>query len=214
MNKEIALFDFDGTITSKDTMLVFLRHLAGANRYHTSMLALSPVFAALTLGLISNQRAKEILLTRFIGGMEERSLVEACKEFTANILPGIIRPKAMECIREHQQRGTEVVVVSAAPHYWVSGWCLEHDIALLATHLPPQQREAIMDRALEQAAAAEAWGLLGNPQEQDKAEKRYQNGLQRLMKQTERQGPAQQIIRRPPQPGDYLASIPRVTPSS
>jgi phosphatidylglycerophosphatase C len=135
MNKEIALFDFDGTITSKDTMLVFLRHLAGANRYHTSMLALSPVFAALTLGLMSNQRAKEILLTRFIGGMEERSLVEACKEFTANILPGIIRPKAMACIREHQQRGTEVVVVSAAPHYWVSGWCLEHDIALLATHL-------------------------------------------------------------------------------
>jgi phosphatidylglycerophosphatase C len=135
MNNEIALFDFDGTITSKDTMLVFLRHLAGANRYRTSMLALSPVFAALTLGLVSNQRAKEILLTRFIGGMEERSLVEACKEFTVNVLPGIIRPKAMACIREHQQRGTEVVVVSAAPHYWVSGWCLEHGIALLATHL-------------------------------------------------------------------------------
>ncbi len=32
--------------------------------------------------------------------------------------------------------------------------------ALLATHLPPQQRDALMERALEQAAAAEAWGLV------------------------------------------------------
>jgi hypothetical protein len=32
--------------------------------------------------------------------------------------------------------------------------------ALLATHLPRQQRDAFMERALEQAAAAEAWGLV------------------------------------------------------
>jgi len=135
MNKEIAFFDFDGTITSRDTMLVFLRHFAGDQRFHSSMLALTPVFAALKLGLISNHRAKEILLTRFIGGLEERSLIEACKGFTANVLPGIIRPAAMACIREHRHRGTEIVVVSAAPHYWVSGWCVSHGISLLATRL-------------------------------------------------------------------------------
>lgn len=75
--------------------------------------------------------------------------------------------------------------------------------------LPPELCDVLLD-----ALAAEAWGLLGNPQEQEKAEKRYQNGLERLMKQTERQGPAQQIIRRPQQPGNYLAAIPRVTPST
>ena len=42
--------------------------------------------------------------------------------------------------------------------------------ALLATHLPPQQREAIMDRALEQAAAAEAWGLVAALLDQQLAE--------------------------------------------
>lgn len=135
MNREIAFFDFDGTITSKDTMLVFLRYFAGSFRYHSSMLALSPVFAALKLGLITNHRAKEIMLTRFIGGLEEGSLAKACKGFTSHVLPGIIRPAAMACILEHQQRGAEVVVVSAAPHYWVSGWCQEHGISLLATRL-------------------------------------------------------------------------------
>jgi hypothetical protein len=42
--------------------------------------------------------------------------------------------------------------------------------ALLATHLPPQQREAIMERALEQAAAAEAWGLVAALLDQQLAE--------------------------------------------
>ena len=32
--------------------------------------------------------------------------------------------------------------------------------AVLATHLPRQQRDELMERALEQAAAAEAWGLV------------------------------------------------------
>jgi hypothetical protein len=41
---------------------------------------------------------------------------------------------------------------------------------LLATHLPPQQRDAIMERALEQAAAAEAWGLVAALLDQQLAE--------------------------------------------
>ncbi|QVL53615.1 MAG: hypothetical protein KFB97_04400 [Cyanobium sp. M30B3] len=42
--------------------------------------------------------------------------------------------------------------------------------ALLATHLPPQEREAIMERALEQAAAAEDWGLVAALLDQQLAE--------------------------------------------
>lgn len=135
MNKEIAFFDFDGTITSKDTMLVFLRHLSGNARYNLNMLMLSPWFACLKTGLITNHRAKEILLRRFIGGTTEASLIRACDDFTVNVLPGIIRPKALACIREHQLRDTEVVVVSAAPEYWVRNWCEQEGLALLATRL-------------------------------------------------------------------------------
>ena len=34
MDRSIAFFDFDGTITTDDTMLVFLRYLKGNNRYY------------------------------------------------------------------------------------------------------------------------------------------------------------------------------------
>jgi hypothetical protein len=42
--------------------------------------------------------------------------------------------------------------------------------ALLATHLLPQERDAITERALEQAAAAEAWGLVAALLDQQLAE--------------------------------------------
>lgn len=135
MDRSIAFFDFDGTITTDDTMLVFLRYLKGSRVYYSYLLTLTPVLIALKLGLCSNHRAKEILLTRFIGGMKEQDLVQACRQFSENILPGIIRPAALTRIREHQQEGTEVVVVSAAPTYWVSQWCAKHNIQLLATNL-------------------------------------------------------------------------------
>lgn len=135
MEKRIALFDFDGTVTSHDTMLVFLRYLRGGPSYMLQMLLLVPVFAALKLGLLSNHRAKEIMLTRFIGGMEEPDLKRACEGFTQTVLPRIIRPAALARIREHQQQKAEVVVVSAAPAYWVQAWCANHGIRLIATRL-------------------------------------------------------------------------------
>jgi phosphatidylglycerophosphatase C len=135
MNKEIAFFDFDGTITSKDTMLVFLRFLAGDIRYTFNMLLLTPVFVGLKSGLLSNQRAKEIMLKLFLGGTKESDLDAACLQFSRDVLPDIIRAKAIDCIRDHQHRGAEVVVVSAAPEYWVRSWCAQQGISLLATRL-------------------------------------------------------------------------------
>ena len=135
MTQGIAFFDFDGTITTDDTMFAFLRYLKGNWVYYPYLLTLTPVFIALKLGILSNHRAKEIMLSRFIGGMTEQDLTNTCKRFSRDVLPGIIRPAALTRIREHQQQGTSVVVVSAAPTYWVSEWCSLHNIQLIATNL-------------------------------------------------------------------------------
>jgi hypothetical protein len=61
---------------------------------------------------------------------------------------------------------------------------------LLATHLPPQQRDAIMERALEQAAAAEAWGLVAALLDQQLAEgvgdEASRHALERRLRLSER----------------------------
>ena len=135
MNKEIAFFDFDGTITSRDTMLVFLHFHAGPIRYALNMLLLTPVFAALKCGLLSNQTAKEIMLKLFLGGVKESELAQSCQTFSETKLPLIIREQAYRCIQNHQENGVDVVVVSAAPEYWVRNWCNQNGISLLATRL-------------------------------------------------------------------------------
>lgn len=135
MKKNIAFFDFDGTVTTKDTMLVFLRSLAGDYRFGLKMLLFSPVFMQLKLGLISNHGAKELMLKRFIGGMTEAEFKHYCYKFAKEILPSLIRDQAMKAIRAHQNDGADVVIVSASPEYWIKDWCIANGMFLIATRL-------------------------------------------------------------------------------
>lgn len=135
MKKNIAFFDFDGTVTKKDTMLVFLRSLAGDYQFGLKMLLLGPVFLQLKLGLTSNHRAKELMLRRFIGGMTEVEFTRCCQKFAEKILPSMIRDQALEAIHAHQLDGAEVVIVSASPEYWIKDWCFANGLVLIATRL-------------------------------------------------------------------------------
>jgi hypothetical protein len=69
---------------------------------------------------------------------------------------------------ESHRQAAEVLLASREPGAaTASRW---GRAALLASHLPPQQRDAIIERALEQAAAAEAWGLVAALLDQQLAE--------------------------------------------
>lgn len=135
MARSIAFFDFDGTITRKDTMLEFIRFSKGDTAYYAGMLLLSPWLVAMKAGIISNTAAKEKMLSHFFKGMALGDFNRYCSAFTDKALPLLLRPDAMEKIRAHQNNGDEVVVVSASAENWVEGWCKAHDIACLATQL-------------------------------------------------------------------------------
>lgn len=69
---------------------------------------------------------------------------------------------------EAHRQAAEVLLASREPgSATASRW---GRAALLATHLPPQQRDALLEQALEQAAAAEAWGLVAALLDQQLAE--------------------------------------------
>jgi len=135
MKKDIAFFDFDGTITTKDTMLEFLQFLVGKRKYFYYMLILTPVFVALKVKFISNHLAKEILLWIFIGGRKEEEIQNSGITFCKNILPTLIRSQALDALKMYQSKQVEVVVVSASAEYWVKHWCDEHGLILIATRL-------------------------------------------------------------------------------
>ena len=53
MKKAIAFFDFDGTITTKDTLLEFIRFSKGRFRFYLGFLLYSPYLIAYKIKLIA-----------------------------------------------------------------------------------------------------------------------------------------------------------------
>jgi len=133
--KKIAFFDFDGTITGKDTLLEVIKYQKGRARFYMGFLLNSPVLIGLKLKLVSNQAAKECMLKYFFRGMDIKSFQQGCDNFVDDVLPAIIRPAAIDEINKLKAEGFEIVVVSASPSNWIKKWTNANGLGLIATRL-------------------------------------------------------------------------------
>ena len=67
--KTIAVFDFDGTITTKDTLLYFILFTRGYWAFMMGFFLYSPLLIAFKLRLYPNWKVKQALFSYFFGGM-------------------------------------------------------------------------------------------------------------------------------------------------
>lgn len=133
--KSLALFDFDGTITTRDTLFEFILYVKGPARFAIGMLMLSPVLILHTARLISGQRAKERLLQYFFKGSTLTEFQSYCDKFSKQRIPWLLRKGALNQITSHLHQGDRVVVVSASPENWVSSWAKMNGLEWIATRL-------------------------------------------------------------------------------
>ena len=123
MNKPVvAAFDFDGTLTSSDSFLPFLRAVSGDLRYTQHMLSLSPVLLAFALGLVTNHRAKADVLAKFLSGKKTSQIAQLAQDFATGQLAGFIKSAALARLRWHQQQGHRCVIVSASLECYLLPW--------------------------------------------------------------------------------------------
>lgn len=147
MKKSIAFFDFDGTITYKDTLFEIIKYQRGSLALYLGLIKLSPWLIALKLKIISNDTAKQKLLTHFFKDTQLVDFQNKCDAFIAQQLPRLIRQRALQQINEHLQNNTIVVVVSASAENWIEGWCKQNNIICIATKL--QIREGRLTGKIE-----------------------------------------------------------------
>ncbi len=133
--KRLAVFDFDGTLTYKDSFLEFIKYCYGTKTFYGGMLKASPWLAAYKLKLYPNWKAKEKVLRFFFAGMPEGALKQKGESFAREVIPGMLRPKAKAALEKHIEAGDRVVVVSASAEQWLAPWCKKKGIELLATCL-------------------------------------------------------------------------------
>ena len=89
-DRKLVLYDFDGTITTKDTLFEFCRFIAGNDLFIVKIFGLLPVLLAQRLTLISAQKAKEIFLSFFLKEMPQSEFEYQCRLFADKILPCLI----------------------------------------------------------------------------------------------------------------------------
>ncbi len=111
----LAAFDFDGTLTWRDSFMAFLAWRAGPVRYALGLARLAPAALAY-LGHRDRGRLKAAAAREFLAGVPLRDLERSCAAFERSPLgTGLIRPDAEQCWRDWRTRGAQLVIVTASP---------------------------------------------------------------------------------------------------
>jgi len=133
--KNLALFDFDGTISNKDSLVEFICYAVGKPRYLLGVIYLSPMLVAYKLNIIKNNKAKEIFLSHFFKDWNRNRFQDIATRYSLEKLDDIVRDKAMERIKWHKYKGDKIVVVSASIECWLKDWCKREELSLISTKL-------------------------------------------------------------------------------
>lgn len=123
MTKEIvAAFDFDGTLTKRDTFFPFGLFIAGPRKWLKNLLILIPSGTQFLFRRITRQDLKEKALTLFLQGIPYHKLETAGQEFAEAIIPKLLKPKAIKYLHWHQQQGHRIILISASPEVYLHPW--------------------------------------------------------------------------------------------
>lgn len=138
---KLALFDFDNTLTTKDSLPQFIKFAVGKPKYYLGLLLLSPNLVAYVLKILNNNRAKEKLLSYFFKGWPVSKFEEIAKQFSLNEIDKIINPAAINKLKWHKDQGHRVIIVSASINSWLRHWCIKNNIELISTALEIKNKQ-------------------------------------------------------------------------
>lgn len=118
MKKKIYCFDFDGTLTTSDTLLEFIKYAKGTSRFLMVFLMYSPLLVLMKLHLYPNWKAKQQIFAHLFAGMRIEKFDALCRGF-AEENQHLLRPKGITLMHEALVAGAQVFIVSASIDNWV-----------------------------------------------------------------------------------------------
>ena len=117
--RPLVAFDFDGTLTCRDSFLAFLAWRAGPPRHALGMIRLAP--ATLTYLADRDRTAlKSAMVREYLKGARRGDLEIEAQAFAAAASRRLLRPDAVRCWKLWQSRGARLIVVTASPEFVVA----------------------------------------------------------------------------------------------
>lgn len=132
---KLALIDFDGTITSKDTLISFVAYITPWYRWPSAFLRLLPHYIGYLTRILNAEQFKVHFLNQFIRHKSKVELENEIAEFHKKKLGGLLYLQALESIQVLRTRGYHIVLVSANIAPLVKPFCDKYQLECIATEL-------------------------------------------------------------------------------
>lgn len=116
--RRIAAFDFDGTLSRRDTLVPFLARACGSGALARALRTVGPLAVKARTGRLDvelhhRDASKGALLRALLAGREASWLAREGERYAAE-LGRRLRPEMVEQVRWHRDSGHELVLVSAS----------------------------------------------------------------------------------------------------
>lgn len=115
----VVAFDFDGTLTIRDSFTQFLRWRAGAGGWALGLVKMAPALAAYARDR-DRGRIKAASVREFLAGVDRATLEADAERFADRIWSCFMRPDALKCWDDWGRKGAWRVIVTASPETTVA----------------------------------------------------------------------------------------------
>lgn len=122
----VAAFDFDNTLTDRDSFLPFLFSTYGKTKCIFHLICLFPYFILFSIGIFSRQSIKEKIITKFLANKSIDKVAEQGQVYAAKQLDHYLKPEALACLQWHLSQGHRCLLVSASLDFYLKPWARRH----------------------------------------------------------------------------------------
>lgn len=110
----VAAFDFDGTLTRRDTLAPFLAEVAGPSSFTRNVLLELPALAAAATRPSSRDAAKARLLRRTLSRRLATEVQATGESYGERLVATGLRSEVVARMQRHRTAGHQIVIVSAS----------------------------------------------------------------------------------------------------
>jgi len=116
----IAIFDLDGTLTRRDTLLPYLVGFVGARPARWfSLVSVGLALVAFVFGRLGRDACKERIVRSCLGGAQRAELDEYTRGFVTRVLERGMHRRGLSVLDGHRARGAHLVLLSASVDLYV-----------------------------------------------------------------------------------------------
>jgi HAD superfamily hydrolase (TIGR01490 family) len=131
----LALFDFDGTITYRDSFSLFVKYSVPKSKLIRGYLILAPFIIGYRFGLVSGTQLRRKIVSIGYKGEALACARRLGQAYAQEIIPGMVREEALKRIQWHLDQGDKVVIVSASLDLYLEPWCKKYGLDLICSRL-------------------------------------------------------------------------------